>query len=218
MYFAAILLRLETEPVLEAAAGGALGHRHRRSRRPQAGARNPRWGIWRRSPAAGGTSPRTGMMTANSTSSAAILAQLAVGLVGAGGQQVVEQHAKLGLAPAAARLHVGEDAAEIADLRGGRLHVAHRLLHGGELVEHALEARLHLLLDRLVQLLIDGASGSRRGAPRCSRRSRAAWSRASARASPCSRTSERFRPAKAVRSSVPTVSNRAVTARSLAAR
>ena len=94
------------------------------------------------------------MRTANSTASLLSGTHLAVGLVLAGRQDVVQHRAHLCLAPAAARLHVGEQPLDVADLRGDRLHVAHRLLHRGELVDHPVEALVHLLLHRGVELLV----------------------------------------------------------------
>jgi len=87
----------------------------------------------------------------------AVLPQLAVGLVGARGQHVVQQRPQVHLPPAAARLHVGEDALEVADLRRHGLNVGDGLLHLGELVHHALEAAVDAAFDRLLQSLADAA-------------------------------------------------------------
>ena len=62
----------------------------------------------------------------------------------------------LRLAPSAAGLDVAEQPLDVADLRGHRLDVAHRLLHRGELVDDTVEALAHLLLDGGVQLLVYG--------------------------------------------------------------
>jgi len=72
-------------------------------------------------------------------------------------QQIVQQGAQLGLAPAAAAFHVGEHALQIADLRRHRRHLGHRLLHRGELLDHPAEAGLHLALHRLLQLFVHAA-------------------------------------------------------------
>ena len=84
----------------------------------------------------------------------------------AGGQHILQQRAKLQLAPGAAGFHVGENSLQVADLHGHGLHVAHGALQLGELVDDALKAALHLGLDRLVQLLghaaLDGRKAQRR--------------------------------------------------------
>jgi hypothetical protein len=95
-----------------------------------------------------------GISTAKSTIS--LLSSRKVGLVAAGGEDVVEHGADLRLAPAAAGFYVGKQALDVADLGGDRLHVAHGFLHRGELVDDAGETGGHLLLDRLVQLLVHG--------------------------------------------------------------
>ncbi len=83
-------------------------------------------------------------------------AQLAVGFVRAGRKDIVQHGAYLRFAPAAAGFHIGEQPLDIADLRSDRLHVAHRLLHGCELVDDAIEALVHLLFDRGMKLFVYG--------------------------------------------------------------
>ena len=86
----------------------------------------------------------------------AALDQLAVRLPATLREHVLQQRAQMHLAPGAALLDVGEDALEVADLRRDGLDVGHRLLHLAELVDHALEAAGHLLLDRRRQRFADG--------------------------------------------------------------
>ena len=156
MYFVAILRRLVAHPPFQHRAARRVPPRRRRHRTPPAGARSPRPGISHRSAAAGGRRRASAWRRRTPPRRCCRRATLAVGLVGAGRQDVVEHRAHLRLAPAAARLHVGEQPLDVADLRGDRLHVAHRLLHRGELVDHPVEALVHLLLDRGVELFVHG--------------------------------------------------------------
>ena len=151
------LLRLVAHPALEPAPRRALRVAIAGFARPRSGARNPPVGNF----ASIGSSGRG--IAAHRHDHGEFHQLVAVRRAACGwsrrrpaGRMSSSNTRELGLAPAAARLHVGEERLDVADLRGDRLHVAHRLLHGGELVDHALEARLHLLLDGCVQLLVDG--------------------------------------------------------------
>jgi len=83
-----------------------------------------------------------------------VVSQFAIGLEAAHGQDVFEHGAQLRFAPAAARLHIGEQTLDVPDLRRDGLDIAERLLHRRELIDNAGEALLHLLLDRRMQLLV----------------------------------------------------------------
>ena len=96
------------------------------------------------------------MMTANSTTSSLSGRTFLLVSYAPGRQDVVEHCLDLRLAPSAAGLDVAEQPLDVADLRGHRLDVAHGLLHRGELVDDAVEAFAHLLLDGGVKLLVYG--------------------------------------------------------------
>jgi hypothetical protein len=86
-----------------------------------------------------------------------MFAQTRIGHHAAFGQKIIQQRLELRLSPTATTLHVGKDPFQIADLRGDGLHVHHGFLNGGELIDHALEAGLHLAFHRLLQLLVHAA-------------------------------------------------------------
>ena len=68
----------------------------------------------------------------------------------------VEQRAELHLAPGAARLDVGQHALQIADAGGERLHLAQPLVHLLQALRHLPERFAEPLLERRLQLLVDG--------------------------------------------------------------
>ena len=73
-------------------------------------------------------------------------------------QHLGEQRGELHLAPAAARLDVGQHALQVADAGGERLHLAQPLVHLLEAVGHLLERSAEALLQRRLQLFVDGGA------------------------------------------------------------
>ena len=76
----------------------------------------------------------------------------------AGREDLLEQRAQLDLGPGAARLDVGEHALEVADAGGQGLHLPQPLLHRLELVADELERLAEALLERGLELLVDGGA------------------------------------------------------------
>jgi hypothetical protein len=72
------------------------------------------------------------------------------------GQHLLQQRLQLHLAEHAARLHVGQHALQVAHALRQRLHLAQPLVHLLEPVGHLLEAVAQPLLERGLQLLVDG--------------------------------------------------------------
>ena len=73
-------------------------------------------------------------------------------------EQIREQRAELHLAPRAAALHVGQDALQIADTLGQRLHLAQAPVHLIQPIGHELERLAEARFERLLQLLVDGGA------------------------------------------------------------
>ncbi|ABA49248.1 hypothetical protein BURPS1710b_2925 [Burkholderia pseudomallei 1710b] len=73
-------------------------------------------------------------------------------------QHLLEQRLELHLTPGAARLHVRQHLLQVADARRERLHLAEPAVHLLEPVRHELERFAEALLERRVQLLVDGAA------------------------------------------------------------
>ena len=71
-------------------------------------------------------------------------------------EDLLEQRAQLDLGPGAARLDVGEHALEVADAGREALHLPQPLLHRLELVADELERLAEALLERGLELLVDG--------------------------------------------------------------
>ena len=67
-----------------------------------------------------------------------------------------QQHAQGGFAPRAPRLHIGENALEVANASRNRLHLADGLKDALQLLIHLREGSAQALLERALQLLIDG--------------------------------------------------------------
>ena len=71
-------------------------------------------------------------------------------------EDLLEERAQLDLGPGAARLDVGEHALEVADAGREALHLPQPLLHRLELVADELERLAEALLERGLELLVDG--------------------------------------------------------------
>ena len=87
---------------------------------------------------------------------ARVLLRLHVATELRGREDLLEQRAELDFGPRSARLHVRQDALEVADAGCEVLHLAEPTLDRFEPLAHELEGLAQSLFERVVQLLVDG--------------------------------------------------------------
>ena len=169
-------LRLRAQEVGRAPCAPRPPRRRRRAPAHPAAAASPRAGTWRRSAASTARRRRRGPAGGSRTRRARLLPGRVSTFVAycCGVSTSASSAAELHLAPHAARLHVGQHALQVADAGRERLHLAQAPVHLLQAVGHQLERLAEPLLERGLQLFVDGRAHLLELLPCCRRAARRA--------------------------------------------